>query len=333
MKKIKKIITIIVFFIGISLLLYPHVGNIISSYRHKKSINEYVENINAINEIKNEKMYEEAIKYNEKIYTYQQTKKKYNFKDEYQNVLKINDTMIMGYIEIPKVSIRLPIYHGVESNVLEKGVGHVMQSSLPIGTINQNSVLMGHSGLPISKIFTNLEKLVLDDYIKIVILNRDTYYKVNKIEVVMPDEVIDKIKVEEGKTYITLVTCTPYGVNSHRLIIRAEKTDDVPDFGKVIETKSNRKIDEKLILLICIAFFTTILCLIIYLAYKKKNNKVKIIDKEITNSKNNLKKIDKDKVSNLNKNDNIKGNKKKKVSKKYINNKKKKKHMKSVKRK
>ena len=227
MKK-KKIVLVIIFLMGISLLLYPRIGNIITSYKQSKIIEKYQDTVNIDNKEQNEKLYEEAIKYNEKIYTYRNLKKRYDFADEYKNVLRLDSNEVMGYIEIPKIKVKLPIYHDVDDKVLQLGVGHLKESSLPIGTTNQNSLLMGHSGLPVSKIFTNLEKLKKNDYIEIIILNKKLYYKVDNIEVVEPKEVYDKMKIEEGKDLITLVTCTPYGINSHRLVITAQRTNNLP---------------------------------------------------------------------------------------------------------
>ncbi|MBR6949321.1 MAG: class C sortase [Bacilli bacterium] len=266
----KKIVLIAIFMIGISFLLYPRIGNIITSYNQRKSIKKYAEAVVAIDKEKNKELYEEAVKYNEKIYEYKKAKRRYNFEDEYVNILKLNDSNILGYIEIPKAKISLPIYHGVKDNVLQKGVGHVRESSLPIGTVNQNSMLMGHSGLPISKIFTNLEKLKKGDYIKITVLDRKLYYRITETEVIDPDDVIDRLKIEEGKDLITLVTCTPYGVNSHRLIIHAERAKDAPaeQIDQMIEEETPS--DIAMIILVSVSTIGLIILIILIYKYIKK---------------------------------------------------------------
>lgn len=328
MKK-KKIALIIIFLMGISLLLYPRIGNIITSYKQNKIIENYKEIVNVNNEEKNKEIYEEAVKYNEKIYSYRNIKKRYNFADEYKNILKLNNSEIIGYIEIPKVKIKLPIYHDVDDDVLQLGVGHVKESSLPIGTTNQNSLLMGHSGLPISKIFTNLEILKENDFIEIIILDKKLYYKVTNKEVVEPRQVYDKMKIVEGKDLITLVTCTPYGVNSHRLVITAERTDEVP---KDKDLTVNPEIYYKNINLVIVVVLITLLLGGLYL-YRKNKDKQKVQPEEniiaITNIKEaKEEKDDKNKQSTLNsvnkkkkKNNNQK--KKKRKRKKKNNSKKK----------
>jgi len=225
LKKHNKIILILIFFIGISLLLYPKIGQYINNEKQRKVLEKYKKTINVIDLEKQEEIYKEAEEYNEKIYKLQKEDKKYNLDDDYLETLKLDDTSIMGYIEIPKIDIKLPIYHGVDESTLQKGVGHVKETSLPIGSNNQNSMLLGHSGLPTSEIFTNLEKLELNDFFKISLLNKNIYYKIINIEVILPEELKDKVYIEENKDLVTLVTCTPYSINSHRLIITGERID------------------------------------------------------------------------------------------------------------
>ena len=327
MKK-RKIVFTIIFLIGISLLLYPRIGNIITSIKQRSSIESYKKTVNVIDKQKIEELYDEAIKYNEKIYSYRKIKKRYNFEDEYKNVLDLDNNNIMGYIEIPKVRIKLPIYHDVEDNVLQLGVGHLKESSLPIGTVNQNSLLMGHSGLPVAKIFSNLEKLKIDDYITITVLNKEYYYKVINMEVVEPDEVYDKMNIEEGKSLITLITCTPYGVNSHRLVIISEKIDSIP---KTYTSNVKQEIAHDNYSLIIGIIVIIIVIIGIYL-YRRKQKKV-IINKDNivevkTINEDNTNKIINNKSTNNKKKNNKKKKKKRKMKQKGNNNgkKKKKKH-------
>ena len=279
MKKYKKIILKIIFLIGISLLLYPIIGNIINSYEQKKVLDSYVERVNTISHEENEKIYEEAISYNEEVYIRQKEDKRYDLASKYENVLKIDSTMVMGYIKIPKINIKLPIYHSVEDNVLQKGVGHVKESSLPIGTNNQNSLLMGHTGLPTSRIFTSLEKLEIGDYIQIYILDKELYYKVDKIDIIEPKELIERLPVQENRDLITLVTCTPYGVNSHRLVIEAERTDEIPT-----EITDNITTKNYIGLIIGIILGIALLLIAIYLVMRKVKFK-KNIETPIDNKK------------------------------------------------
>ena len=278
MKK-KNRLLILIFLVGTSLLLYPTIGSIINKYRQLKVINNYEETVSIIDNTENDKLYEAAVLYNEKVYDLQKKDSTYRLSEEYNQVLKVNSTNVLGYIEIPKVNIRLPIYHGVEDNSLAQGVGHVRETSLPIGTNNQNSMLMGHSGLPASKIFTNLEKLKKDDYIKITILNRVLYYKIYNIEIIEPEELINKIAIEDDRDLITLVTCTPYGVNSHRLVLTAERTEDI------IEDE-NTTISSKNYLMRVILITLGILLLLtgIYLIIRKLIKKITIVNETIVDN-------------------------------------------------
>ena len=311
MKKYKSLILKIIFLIGTSLLLYPTIGSIINRYKQLKVIDKYAETIHIIDKEDSLDLYNEAISYNEKLFYLQKEDKRYDLGEEYKNVLKFDSTMVMGYIDIPKVNIKLPIYHGVEDSVLQNGVGHVRESSLPIGTNNQNSLLMGHTGLPTSKIFTNLEKVKIGDYFKIIILDNDLYYKVYNIEVIEPENLIDKLYIEEGRDLVILVTCTPYGVNSHRLVIQAERTEE-PPLEPTIITKNN------IGFYIGIIVIFIILLILLYLLIRKiKNRKNKVIN--ANNVDNNDKIIVKENIPKKKKHK----KKKKKNKKKKVNNKKK----------
>ena len=283
MKKYKNRILKIIFLIGISLLLYPTIGNIINRYKQLQVFDKYAETIHIIDKEDSLDLYNEAISYNEKLFYLQKEDKRYNLGEEYKNVLKFDSTMVMGYIDIPKVNIKLPIYHGVEDSVLQNGVGHVRESSLPIGTNNQNSLLMGHTGLPTSKIFTNLEKVKIGDYFKIIILDNDLYYKIYNIEVIEPENLIDKLYIEEGRDLVTLVTCTPYGVNSHRLVIQAERTEE-PPLEPTIITKNN------IGFYIGIIVILIILLILLYLLIRKIKNKKKKVNNKKKRGKKHAKK-------------------------------------------
>ena len=311
MKKYKNRILKIIFLIGISLLLYPTIGNIINRYKQLQVIDKYAETIHIIDKEDSLDLYNEAISYNEKLFYLQKEDKRYNLGEEYKNVLNFDSTMVMGYIDIPKVNIKLPIYHGVDDSVLQNGVGHVRESSLPIGTNNQNSLLMGHTGLPTSKIFTNLEKVKIGDYFKIIILDNILYYKVYNIEVIEPENLIDKLYIEEGRDLVTLVTCTPYGVNSHRLVIQAERTEE-PPLEPTIITKNNIGLYFGIIVI-----FIVSLILLYLLIRKIKNRKNKVINaNNVENDDKIIVKENKPKKKKHKK-------KKKKNKKKKVNNKKK----------
>ena len=157
----------------------------------------------------------------------------------YEDLLSVTDTI--GYLEIPKISVYMPIYHGIDAAVLEKGIGHMPETSLPVGGESTHCVLSGHTGLPPAKILTDLTKMEEGDFFYIHVLGKTLAYKVDQIKVVLPEET-DDIKIVEGKDYVTLLTCTPYGVNSHRLLVRGERTDYVPD---TVSVESSSKVQVK----------------------------------------------------------------------------------------
>ena len=146
-------------------------------------------------------------------------------RDRYNNTLRFNDSGSMGYIDIPKIHVTLPIYHGVSENVLQTAIGHLEQTSFPVGGKGSHCVLSGHRGLPSARLFTDLDKLVEGDTWTLTILNEILTYECDQIRVVDPSDVSD-LKIWQGKDYCTLVTCTPYGINTHRLLVRGHRIDN-----------------------------------------------------------------------------------------------------------
>lgn len=211
MDKIKKIICILIFLIGLGIFLYPIISDYIFDMQHDFKIKEYEEKIAEIEDFTDE--WEKADRFNESLYT--KTECEY----DYEDILNVLGNGIIGSIEIPKIDIDLPIYHGTSEAVLKEGVGHIENTSLPTGKENVHVVLSGHTGLPSSKLFTDIIDLEIGDTFKLNILDKEFIYEIDQILTVKPNEV-DSLKIEEGKNYVTLVTCTPYGVNSHRLLVR-----------------------------------------------------------------------------------------------------------------
>lgn len=216
------LIIVVILAAGLAFMGYPMVSNWVCEYTASVEIADY----NAIVEKEDtsalDAMLEDAIKYNNAL----------SGKGDSVSVAKYDDLLAMtdaiGYLEIPKLGLYLPIYHGLSDEVLQKGIGHMPESSLPVGGDSTHSVLSGHTGLPAAKIFTDLDQMVKGDKFYIHVLNRILAYKVDQLKVVLPDETED-IQVVQGKDYVTLLTCTPYGVNSHRLLVRGERTDYSPE--------------------------------------------------------------------------------------------------------
>ena len=212
-KHLPTIIVIVIFICGLSLFLYPTVSNLYNQHLNKKLIGEYNKNFSSTTPEEYSSEMKNAIAFNENRGNEEKLKE---LGLTYENVLNVASNGVMGYIEIPKISVSLIIYHSIEENVLQKGIGHVPQTHLPVGGENTHCVLAGHTGLPSAKLLTNIDHLKLGDRFYIHVLNEVLEYKIDDISVVEPDEV-SRLNIVSGKDCVTLVTCTPYGVNSHRL--------------------------------------------------------------------------------------------------------------------
>lgn len=229
-KDFSTIALIIVFFVGVSVLLYPTVSDYWNSLHQSQAIATYADSVENMDEQDYEKLWDAAVSYNQKLFqSGHGLGLKDEEKEEYNELLDVSGTGIMSYIEIPKIKCSLPIYHGTDEGVLQIAVGHIEGSSLPVGGLNTHCVLSGHRGLPSAKLFSNLDKLEEGDIFMIRTLDQTLTYEVDQIRIVLPDEV-DDLKIEEGKDLCTLVTCTPYGINTHRLLVRGHRV-------KYVETK------------------------------------------------------------------------------------------------
>lgn len=219
------IILILIFVAGLSLLLYPTVSEYWNSFHQSQAIASYSDVVANLDEDKYGELWESAQNYNRSLllrgnsYLLDDTQR-----IEYESLLDVSDIGIMGYIEIPSISCSLPIYHGTEEAVLQIAVGHLEWTSLPVGGESSHCVLSGHRGLPSAKLFTNLDKLVVGDVFMLRVLDEVLTYEVDQILIVEPNET-EALIIEEGKDLCTLVTCTPYGVNSHRLLVRGHRIE------------------------------------------------------------------------------------------------------------
>lgn len=221
------IILVIILFAGLSLLLYPTFSEMWNSTRQSRAIAEYAENVSALNKEQYEELWRQAEEYNQSLaqqgifYALNEEQK-----EEYEKLLNVAGHGIMAYIEIPKIDCDLPIYHGTEESVLQVAIGHLEWSSLPVGGTGSHCVVSGHRGLPSARLFTDLDKLEEGDEFYITVLDRKLAYEVDQILTVLPEEV-DELGIEEGKDYVTLITCTPYGINTHRLLVRGHRVEYV----------------------------------------------------------------------------------------------------------
>lgn len=224
-KQIPNIVFGIIFLIGIAIFLYPSVSNYINSRHQSRAISNYDEAISNMTQEDYSKFWEAAYKYNEAL-----TRRAMNFTltdeelEEYNSILNPTGTGIIGYIEIENIGVNLPIYHGTEESVLQVGIGHLEGTSFPTGTSSTHAVLSGHRGLPSSKLFTDLDQMIVGDTFLLHIMDQTFAYQVDNISIVLPEEVTG-LAIVDGEEYVTLVTCTPYGVNTHRLLVRAKRVD------------------------------------------------------------------------------------------------------------
>lgn len=224
--KLSTMLLILVFFAGLSLLLYPSLSDYWNSFHASQAVATYSEEVRNLNADKYDRLIGEAREYNAALPgRYKAFFLSESDRSTYNALLDVNGTGVMGYIEIPTIQISLPIYHGTEDEVLQIAVGHLDWSSLPVGGEGTHCVLSGHRGLPSAKLFTNLDKLVAGDKFVIRVLDEVMTYEVDQILIVEPND-LSALAIEKGKDLCTLVTCTPYGVNSHRLLVRGHRVEN-----------------------------------------------------------------------------------------------------------
>ncbi len=228
MKK-RHIITIALFlgfFIGVFVLLYPTIAEQWNRKVQSHAIADYENIINDMSKENYDQIFADADAYNQAIAQVPYPFMNYDRVEGYENHLNVAGNSIIGHISIPNISVELPIYHGCSDSVLQIAVGHLPGSSLPVGGEGTHAVLSAHRGLPSARLFTDLDKLQEGDIFTVTVLDRLLTYQVDKISIVDPDQV-DSLYTVEGKDYLTLVTCTPYGINSHRLLVRGERIENI----------------------------------------------------------------------------------------------------------
>lgn len=225
MKKIRVIFCVIIFMTGLGIASYPFISNMVAQRHASQVVKDYETNVEEMDEEKIDAMKEAAKKYNEQlsnVVSVDDENENNEQGESYADLLNIGQSL--GYITIPKINVNLPIYNGTSQDVLSKGVGHIEQSSYPLGGESTHCVLTGHRGLPSAVLFTDLDKLEIGDEFYLHVLDEILAYKVDQIKVVEPNESGD-LEIIDGKDYCTLVTCTPYAINSHRLLVRGERTE------------------------------------------------------------------------------------------------------------
>lgn len=261
-----------IFFVGLSILLYPTISDFWNEKRQSQAIVDYDDLIVDLTPDDYSELFAKADTYNKKIrnmpFPFMNHK---NIAEEYYDTLDVNGDGMMGYITIEKIKVQLPIYHGTSDKVLNSAVGHVEGSTLPVGGKSTHSVLSAHRGLPSAKLFTNLDKVEVGDIFTIRILDRTITYQVDQILIVLPHET-DNLNIVQGEDYCTLVTCTPYGINTHRMLVRGTRIENIePD--RVINVITEAYQIDPLLVTPAVAAPMLGLLLIVLLYKNRKSNK------------------------------------------------------------
>lgn len=273
-KKTSKFVTLLLLLIrlvGLSLLLYPFVSDYWNSFHQSRAIAAYTEQVASLDADRYEELWEAAAAYNASLLD---RNNEYVLSDEqkaeYESLLKISDTGVMGYIEIPSIQCTVPIYHGTDASVLQIAVGHLEWTSLPVGGKSSHCVLSGHRGLPSAKLFTNLDKVVEGDIFMLRVLDQVLTYQVDQILIVEPQET-GPLQIVEGEDYCTLVTCTPYGINTHRMLVRGHRVENTAETKAIHATADAVQIEP--LLVAPIVAISVLLLLLIALLPKQPKKK------------------------------------------------------------
>ena len=216
------------FLVGICVLLYPAFSDFWNSKTQSRAINDYESVLDNLNEQDYAEIFDTAHAYNKALYETGYPLTEYKKVPGYEQALTVTENGMIGYLKIDRISLELPIYHGTSDTVLSKGVGHLEGSSLPVGGESTHSVMSAHRGLPSSKLFTDLDRMEIGDTFQIIILDQTLTYQVDQVKVITPTEVED-LQIVEGADYCTLFTCTPYGINTHRLLVRGVRIETIEE--------------------------------------------------------------------------------------------------------
>ena len=240
-KHISTIIIALIFLAGLGFLLYPTVSNLWNRAHQSRAIATYTKQVEKLDDSQNKEMLKAARKYNKSLLKksdhWKLSKKD---KKKYESLLDVSGTGIMGYIEVPKIDCSLSIYHGTDEGALQIAIGHLEGSSLPVGGKSTHCVLSGHRGLPSARLFTDLDQMEEGDVFVLNVLGRKLAYEVDQIKVVLPDEMSD-LEIVQGKDLCTLVTCTPYGINTHRLLVRGHRTKYIEETVVRVQKEAEKK--------------------------------------------------------------------------------------------
>lgn len=257
---------------GLLLLMYPVISNYWNAKHATKAISTYVNDLENVKREDYSQLWQDAIAYNQELLSREDPfRLSPEMRFQYSQLLNISGSGVMGYVEIPKLNVSLPIYHGTDEAVLQIAVGHIDWSSLPTGGESTHCVISGHRGLPSAKLFTDLDKLRETDTFTMYILNEALTYEVDQIRIVEPSD-LQNLTIETGKDYCTLVTCTPYGINSHRMLVRGHRIENAAVQAHVV---SEAIVIDPLIVAPIVAFpFLFLLLMMVMLKKPEKKPKL-----------------------------------------------------------
>ncbi len=275
-RKITGIIFGILFLVGLGILLYPTVSDKWNAYRQSQLISSYEEAVAELDQETYDEIWAAAHQYNEALWT---KGDRYTFSEEdqaeYEAQLNVAGNGIMGSIEIPAINCSLPVYHGTEDDVLQIAIGHLEGTSLPVGGESTHCVLSGHRGLPSAKLFTNLDQVKEGDIFLLKILGETLTYEIDQILTVLPEQ-MEALNLAKGEDYCTLVTCTPYGVNTHRLLVRGKRIENLPEDpvetqAPVVSVPGNRDQGMSLWMAVLVVAVPLVLAIVIWLLFRRRN--------------------------------------------------------------
>lgn len=274
-KHLSTILLIVIFLIGLSLLLYPSVSNYWNDLHQTRAIVAYSDALEKLSESTYQAARQAAVDYNDalraKLFAYEITQEE---REEYNSLLDIMGTGMMGYVEIPTLDVSLPIYHGTSESVLQTAVGHLEWSSLPVGGPGTHAVLSGHRGLPSAKLFTDLDKLEVGDLFMLQVLHETLTYEVDQILIVEPQQTA-ALMIEPDQDYCTLFTCTPYGINTHRLLIRGHRVANQEEAEQVRITADAIRVEALVVTPVIAAPILLGLLVLVLVKTRKKKSKGK----------------------------------------------------------
>jgi sortase A len=270
------ILLVLMLFIGVCGLLYPSVSQYWNSKTQTRAVENYQAILDSLKEEDYSAFFQEAERYNKALNELKDHLADYRDLEGYDRILNVSGNGIMGYVSISKLGVELPVYHGISPEVLNIACGHLEGTSFPVGGASTHCVLSAHRGLPHAKLFTELDKMELGDTFTVTVLDRTVTYQVDQIKVVRPNE-IDDVRIVEGQDHCTLLTCTPYGINSHRLLVRGTRIENAPPVLYV--TSDAYRIDSLVATPVVAAPILFVLLIVLMVKYRDKGSKP-LISKE-----------------------------------------------------